>query len=55
MHAGNQPTDCADEANYYDFGTQTISFASVTGSSQLSDIRERDNVVKMGVNWKFGW
>jgi outer membrane immunogenic protein len=43
------------EYNYYDFGTQTISFASATGSSQLSDIRERDNVVKAGVNWKFSW
>jgi outer membrane immunogenic protein len=41
------------EYNYYDFGTQTISFASVAGSSLLSDIRERDSVVKAGVNWKF--
>jgi outer membrane immunogenic protein len=38
------------EYNYYDFGTQTISFAPAAGSS---DIRERDSVVKVGVNWKF--
>jgi outer membrane immunogenic protein len=43
------------EYNYYDFGTQTISFASVAGSSLLSDIRERDSVVKVGANWKFNW
>jgi outer membrane immunogenic protein len=40
------------EYDFYDFGTQTISFASVTGSS---DIRERDSLVKVGANWKFSW
>jgi outer membrane immunogenic protein len=43
------------EYDFYDFGTQTISFASVMGSSQLIDIRERDNAVKIGGNWKFNW
>lgn len=38
------------EYNYYDFGTKTISF---TSASQSVDIRDRDNVVKVGANWKF--
>jgi outer membrane immunogenic protein len=43
------------EYDFYDFGTQTISFAPAAGSSQLADIRERDGVVKVGGNWKFNW
>ena len=40
------------EYNFYDFGTRTVGF---TGSPQLVDIRERESVVKVGANWKFGW
>ena len=43
------------EYNYYDFGTRTVGLTSVTGSSQLVDIRERDSLVKVGANWKFNW
>jgi outer membrane immunogenic protein len=43
------------EYNFYDFGTRTIGFTTVAGSSQLVDIRERESVVKVGANWKFNW
>jgi outer membrane immunogenic protein len=39
------------EYNYYDFGTKTVGFTS----GQLVDIRERESLVKVGANWKFGW
>jgi outer membrane immunogenic protein len=43
------------EYDFYDFGTRTIGFTTVTGSPQLVDIRERESVVKVGANWKFNW
>jgi outer membrane immunogenic protein len=39
------------EYNYYDFGTKTIGFNPA--AAQPVDIRDRDGVVKVGVNWKF--
>jgi outer membrane immunogenic protein len=41
------------EYDYYDFGTRTVNFTSVTGASQLVDIRERESAVRVGANWKF--
>jgi outer membrane immunogenic protein len=43
------------EYDFYDFGTRTIGFTTVAGSSQLIDIRERESVVKVGANWRFSW
>jgi outer membrane immunogenic protein len=42
------------EYDWYDFGTRTNSFAVVGGGPSLSvDIKERDSVVKVGLNWTF--
>jgi outer membrane immunogenic protein len=42
------------EYDWYDFGTTTNSFAVVGGGPPLSiDIKERDSVVKVGLNWTF--
>jgi outer membrane immunogenic protein len=42
------------EYDYYDFGTKTNAFTVVAnGVQQFADIRERKNVVKVGINWKF--
>jgi opacity protein-like surface antigen len=43
------------EYNYYDFGTRTVGLTSVTSSSQLVDVRERESLIKVGTNWKFNW
>jgi outer membrane immunogenic protein len=43
------------EYDFYDFGTRTIGFTTVTGLPQSVDIRERESVVKVGANWKFAW
>jgi outer membrane immunogenic protein len=43
------------EYNYYDFGTKTVGFTAVNGATGLVDIRERESLVKVGANWKFGW
>ena len=43
------------EYDYYDFGTRTITFASVGGGGFATvDVRETKNVVKAGLNFKFG-
>jgi hypothetical protein len=34
---------------------EPVGFTAITGLSQLVDIRERESVVKVGANWKFGW
>jgi outer membrane immunogenic protein len=38
------------EYDFYDFGTRTVSFGG-----QPVDIRDRESLVKVGGNWKFGW
>jgi hypothetical protein len=38
------------EYDFYDFGTRTVGFGA-----QPVDIRDRENLVKVGGNWKFGW
>jgi outer membrane immunogenic protein len=43
------------EYNYYDFGSRTVGLTSVSGSSQIGDVRERESLVKVGANWKFNW
>jgi outer membrane immunogenic protein len=40
------------EYDYYDFGTRTVGFA---GGAAPIDIRDRESLVKIGGNWKFGW
>jgi outer membrane immunogenic protein len=40
------------EYDYFDFGTKAVGLTSVAGPV---DIRDRDSVVKIGANWKFGW
>jgi outer membrane immunogenic protein len=39
------------EYDYYDFGTRTVDFAT----PGPIDIRDRESIVKVGGNWKFGW
>jgi outer membrane immunogenic protein len=42
------------EYDWYDFGTKSVAFnSSVAGLSSSADIKERDSVVKMGLNWTF--
>ena len=41
------------EYDWYDFGTRAITFTNP--ATPLTNIRERDSVVKVGANWKFGW
>jgi hypothetical protein len=43
------------EDNYYHFDTRTVGLTSVTGSSSLVDVREREGLVKVVANWKFNW
>jgi outer membrane immunogenic protein len=44
------------EYNYLDFGTRSVGFADTTGFFSFNtSIRERINVVKAGVNYRFGW
>jgi outer membrane immunogenic protein len=43
------------EYDYYDFGTRTNTFTSVLSTSNLVNIREHKDIVKAGLNWKFGW
>jgi outer membrane immunogenic protein len=43
------------EYDYYDFGTRTNTFTTTGGGSVLTNIRERKNIVKAGLNWKFDW
>jgi outer membrane immunogenic protein len=43
------------EYDYYDFGTNTLTFATVLGTFPHISIRETQSVVKAGLNWKFDW
>lgn len=44
------------EYDYYDFGTQTVPLSVVlTNAVTRHDIRERKDMVRVGLNWKFGW
>jgi outer membrane immunogenic protein len=44
------------EYNYYDFGTRDVGLFSPGGVlTDLVDIEERKHVVKVGVNFRFGW
>ena len=53
---GNQSLTGFVEYDYYDFGTKTIGLTTIrTGGLTTYDIGERKNVVKAGLNWKFGW
>jgi outer membrane immunogenic protein len=40
------------EYDFYDFGTKTVGFNVVGGGSIPVDVRDRESVVKVGVNWK---
>jgi outer membrane immunogenic protein len=42
------------EYNYYDFGTRSIGFITPTGTPFSIDIKETKNLLKVGLNWKFG-
>ncbi|MFZ1921500.1 MAG: outer membrane beta-barrel protein, partial [Xanthobacteraceae bacterium] len=43
------------EYDYYDFGNDTLTFATVLGTFPHVSIRETQSVVKAGLNWKFDW
>jgi outer membrane immunogenic protein len=45
------------EYDYYGFGTRTVSFTPAIVAPALVnfDIRDTKSVVKVGLNWKFGW
>jgi outer membrane immunogenic protein len=42
------------EYDYYGFGTRTNAFVTPAGVPFSIDIKENKNVVKVGLNWKFG-
>jgi outer membrane immunogenic protein len=42
------------EYNYYDFGTRSNGFATPAGTPFSIDVKETKNLVKVGLNWKFG-
>ena len=42
------------EYDYYGFGTRTNAFVTPAGTPFSIDIKENKNVVKVGLNWKFG-
>lgn len=53
---GNQSVTGFVEYDYYDFGTKTIGLTVLrTGANTNYDIRERKSVLRVGLNWKFGW
>lgn len=43
------------EYDYYDFGNDNLTFATVGGTFPHITISERQSVVKGGLNWKFDW
>ena len=43
------------EYDYYDFGTNTLTFTTILGTLPHISIRETQSVVKAGLNWKFDW
>jgi outer membrane immunogenic protein len=45
------------EWDHYDFGTKTSDFCAGTDfdGSCLSDVKQRIETVKVGVNWRFNW
>jgi outer membrane immunogenic protein len=44
------------EYNYLDFGTRAVGFTDTTGLFNFTtNIRERINLVKAGVNYRWGW
>jgi len=44
------------EYNYIDFSTRTVEFTDTTDQINLnSNIRQRVQVVKTGINYRFGW
>jgi outer membrane immunogenic protein len=42
------------EYDYYDFGTRSNAFITPAGTPFSIDIKETKNLVKVGLNWKFG-
>jgi opacity protein-like surface antigen len=54
--AGSQSATVFVEYDHYDFGTKTIGLTStLRGNVQNFDIRERKDVVKAGLNWRFNF
>jgi outer membrane immunogenic protein len=43
------------EYDYYDFGTKRISFTNGAGTHDDFDVKQRVNVAKVGVNYRFNW
>lgn len=43
------------EYDYYDFGTKRIDFANAVGVRDDFDVKQRVNVAKLGVNYRFNW
>ena len=42
------------EYDWYDFGTKSVNFnTNVSGLPAAVDVKERDSVVKVGLNWTF--
>jgi outer membrane immunogenic protein len=42
------------EYNYYDFGDRNVTFLENTGFTYTAGIKETKNVVKAGLNFRFG-
>ena len=42
------------EYDYYDFGTRTNNFVTPAGTPFGIDVKETKNLLKVGLNWKFG-
>jgi outer membrane immunogenic protein len=42
------------EYDYYDFGTRSNAFVTPAGTPFSIDVKETKNLVKVGLNWKFG-
>jgi outer membrane immunogenic protein len=43
------------EYDFYDFGTRTAGLNNAAGGPLPVDIRDRESLIKVGGNWKFGW
>ncbi len=43
------------EYDYYNFGTRTLTFVVLTGGTALTDVKETKNVLKVGLNVRFGY
>ncbi len=43
------------EYDFNDFGTRTVGLNNAAGGPLPVDIRDRESLIKVGGNWKFGW